>query len=163
MKKKIIHNSKRCPDCNHTVRWARSDNLWKCLRCPSEFTDAELKSKKPYSEEPDYIETSPVLQMFNKPASQVMAPVIPVAPVALVAVAPIEERNDAVVVEEVYPSSHPEGEAFDVDELFRYHPKAEVKTLPHRMAMPTLQVSAQRAEAPTFDTGRNTYSLRSER
>jgi len=193
MKKKIIHNSKRCPDCNHTVRWARSDNLWKCLRCPSEFTDAELKSKKPYSDEPDYIETSPVLQMFNKPAAQVMAPAIPIATPAPVAVALVlqetaklpelanlqefaagaegilkkiltkEKIAADLVVDKVWTPSSDGEQSFDVNELFVYHPKVEVKTSPPRMAMPTLQVSARRAEAPTFDTGRQVYSLRSER
>jgi len=175
MKKKIIHNSKRCPDCNHTVRWARSDNLWKCLRCPSEFTDAELKSKKPYSEEPTFTtDNAPIMQMF-KAAPQVMAAPTITAPLK---VKPIEQTiyPDLVVdsipdtdmdtnapdliVDKVWTPSSDGEQSFDVNELFVYHPKVEVKTSPQRLVLPTLQVSAQ---APTFDTGRNQYSLRSER
>ena len=188
MKKKIIHNSKRCPDCNHTIRWVRTDNLWKCLRCPSEFTDAELKSKKPYSDEPDYIEDNPAMAMFNKPASQVMAPVIPVvtaspitAPLLLpVKVKPIEQtiypdlvdstpdtdmdtNAPDLIVDKVWTPSSDGEQSFDVNELFVYHPKVEVKTSPQRMAMPTMAAPAQRAEVLTFDTGRQVYSLRSER
>ena len=175
MKKKIIHNSKRCPDCNHTIRWVRTDNLWKCLRCPSEFTDAELKSKKPYSDEPDYIETNPLMQMFNKPASQVMAPVIPVvtaspitAPLPVATAAILEEVIEDIKVSE--PLANNQNledirECVDIDQLFlfgKYRPE-EKRTSPTRMQMPTMAAPAQRAEAPTFDTGRNQYSLRSER
>ena len=163
------------------------------MRCPSEFTDAELKSKKPYSDEPDYIEDNPAMQMFNKPASQVMAPAIPIATPAPVAVALVlqetaklpelanlqefaagaegilkkiltkEKIAADLIVDKVWTPSSDGEQSFDVNELFVYHPKVEVKTSPQRLVLPTLQVSAQRAEVLTFDTGRNQYSLRSER
>ena len=179
---KTTYHLPRCT-CGHLARYYRSTGTWKCCYCPATFTpkEAEALYDVPEVEEQTFDIDSPQFDMFKNPSRTITAPVsvavAPVIPVAVapvvtaspitaplpVAVAPIEKHNDTVVVEEIYPSSHPEGEAFDVDELFRYHPKVEVKTSPQRMAMPVMAQAAQRAEAPTFDTGRNQYSLRSER
>ena len=143
-------------------------------------------------EEPTFTtDNAPIMQMF-KAAPQVMAapmpvPIVTASPVAVALVlqetAKLPELANLqefaagaegilkkiltkekiapdLIVDKVWTPSSDGEQSFDVNELFVYHPKVEVKTSPTRMTMPTMAAPAQ---APTFDTGRNQYSLRSER
>ena len=148
------------------------------------------KPTAPAIEEPTINTDSPVFDMFKRQAQTITAAPAPVATVSVTMPAPAPAPAPATVkpIEQtIYPdlvdgitdtdvpdTDVPDTEvwtpsfnenAIDVNKIFSYHHgKDEKRTSPQRMAaMPSMQVSAQRAEAPTFDTGRNQYSLRSER
>jgi len=169
--------------CGHICRFYRSAigsaTEWRCTYCERTYSKTEALSLYPAIEveEPTFTtDNAPIMQMF-KAAPQVMAAPMPVPIVTAspVAVAPIEPpiKNEPLYPDLVTDTSVPDTEvwtpsfnenAIDVNEIFSYHHgKDEKRTSPQRMAMPAMQVSARRAEAPTFDTGRNQYSLRSER
>ena len=183
---KTTYHLPRCT-CGHLARYYRSTGTWKCCYCPATFTpkEAEALYDVPEVEEQTFDIDSPVFDMFKNPsprniiAPQAMAAPTPVtAPVPVSAptitaptpvkvepidaIVPVPDTSDDVVIQDIWAPSE-KGQPIDIDQLFRYQKKDEPKMVPPRFKMPVMASCSQPAQAQEWDTGRQVYSLRSER